>query len=161
MRNAASPIRLAWVAVFALLLSLRLLGSTGYMLAIDDGRLTIVACPDADANAPFALGAMHHHHGHANHNHNICPYAAAGAMGALGADFPPLVAALNTSLSNCQSGLCFTIAHAVGCESERHNNAAGRTRHWAAQVCHGDRVAARAMVMQQKTQGPVQFEITS
>jgi len=27
-------------------------------------------------------------------------------------------------------------------------------------VCHGDRVAARAMVMQQKTQRPVQFEIT-
>ena len=77
-----------------LLLSLRLLGSTGYMPAIDDGGLTIVACPDADANAPLTLGTMHHHHGHANHNHNICPYAAAGAMGALGADFPPLVAAL-------------------------------------------------------------------
>ncbi len=28
-------------------------------------------------------------------------------------------------------------------------------------VCHGDRVAARAMVLQQKTQRPVQFEITS
>ena len=27
-------------------------------------------------------------------------------------------------------------------------------------VCHGDRVAARAMVLQQKTQRPVQFEIT-
>ena len=27
-------------------------------------------------------------------------------------------------------------------------------------VCHGDRVAARAMVLQQKTQHPVQFEIT-
>ena len=27
-------------------------------------------------------------------------------------------------------------------------------------VCHGDRVAARAIVMQQKTQRPVQFEIT-
>lgn len=27
-------------------------------------------------------------------------------------------------------------------------------------VCHGDRVAARTMVMQQKTQRPVQFEIT-
>jgi len=94
MRKAASPIRLAWAAAFALLLSLRLLGSTGYMPAIDDGRLTIVACPDADANAPFALGTMHHHHGHANHNHNVCPYAAAGAMGALGADFPPLAAAL-------------------------------------------------------------------
>ena len=28
-------------------------------------------------------------------------------------------------------------------------------------VCHGDRVAARAIVLQQKTQRPVQFEITS
>jgi len=27
-------------------------------------------------------------------------------------------------------------------------------------ICHGDRVAARAIVMQQKTQRPVQFEIT-
>lgn len=27
-------------------------------------------------------------------------------------------------------------------------------------VCHGDRIAARAIVMQQKTQRPVQFEIT-
>lgn len=27
-------------------------------------------------------------------------------------------------------------------------------------VCHGDRVAARAIVLQQKTQRPVQFEIT-
>ena len=28
-------------------------------------------------------------------------------------------------------------------------------------VCHGDRVAARAMVLQQKTHRPVQFEITA
>src|SRR5512137_1416673 len=28
-------------------------------------------------------------------------------------------------------------------------------------VCHGDRVATRAVVMQHKTQRPVQFEITS
>lgn len=27
-------------------------------------------------------------------------------------------------------------------------------------VCHGDRVSSRAIVMQQKTQRPVQFEIT-
>lgn len=27
-------------------------------------------------------------------------------------------------------------------------------------VCHGDRIAARTTVMQQKTQRPVQFEIT-
>jgi len=28
-------------------------------------------------------------------------------------------------------------------------------------VCHGDRLAARAIVLQQKTQRPVQFEITA
>ena len=28
-------------------------------------------------------------------------------------------------------------------------------------VCHGDRMASRAMVLQQKTQRPVQFEITT
>lgn len=28
-------------------------------------------------------------------------------------------------------------------------------------VCHGDQVAARAIIMQQKTQRPVQFEITA
>ena len=28
-------------------------------------------------------------------------------------------------------------------------------------ICHGDQVAARAVVMQHKTQRPVQFEITS
>ena len=28
-------------------------------------------------------------------------------------------------------------------------------------ICHGDQVASRAMVMQRKSQGPVQFEITS
>ena len=27
-------------------------------------------------------------------------------------------------------------------------------------ICHGDRIATRAIVMQQKTQRPVQFEIT-
>ena len=30
----------------------------------------------------------------------------------------------------------------------------------ARDICHGDQVAARAVVMQHKTQGPVQFEIT-
>ena len=94
MRKAASPIRFAWAAAFALLLALRMLGSTGYMPGIEHGRLTIIVCPDADVNAPLALGTAHHHHGHAKHKHSVCPYAVAGAMGALGADFPPLIAAL-------------------------------------------------------------------
>ena len=94
LRMRASPghIRFAWATLFALLLGLRLLGSTGYMPAFDGGRLTIIVCPDADANAPLALGTTHHHHGHAKHAHDPCPYAAAGALGAVGADWPPLAA---------------------------------------------------------------------
>jgi hypothetical protein len=95
MRAVSTPVRFAWAALFALLLGLRLLGSTGYMPAIDRGSFEIVVCPDADLNAPLALGTMHHHHhGQAGHDHNPCPYAAAAALGALGADFIPLIAVL-------------------------------------------------------------------
>lgn len=91
MRAASSPIRFAWAAAFALLLGLRLLGSSGFMPALDHGSLTIVACPDADLNAPLAINVMHHHRGHMGHDHNICPYAAAAAIGAVGNDFTPLL----------------------------------------------------------------------
>lgn len=94
MRATSTSVRFAWVAVFALLLALRLLGSTGYMPAMDHGSFAIVVCPDADPNAPLSLGMMHHHHGHGNHDHNQCPYAAAGALGALGGDWTPLLAVL-------------------------------------------------------------------
>ena len=91
-RTAPSSIRFACAALFALLLGLRLVGSTGYMAAIENGRLTIIVCPDADVNAPLPLGMGHHHHGHAGHQHNPCPYAAAGALGAVGPDWTPLLA---------------------------------------------------------------------
>jgi hypothetical protein len=94
MRTAASPIRLAWAAAFALLLSLRLLGSAGYMPAVEHGWLTIVACPDADVNAPLAIGSGHHHHHGSKHKHGTCPYAEASALGALAADFTSLIAVL-------------------------------------------------------------------
>jgi len=90
MRAASRPIKCAWGALLALLLALRLLGSTGYMPAIEGGKLTIIVCPDADTNAPLALGSGHHH-GHARHDHNPCPYAAAGALGAIGPDWGPLI----------------------------------------------------------------------
>ena len=76
--------------VFAALLGLRLLGATGYMPALERGAVTIIVCPDADANAPLALGDAHHHHGKAKHDHGTCPYASASSIGALGADFGPL-----------------------------------------------------------------------
>lgn len=86
--------RAAWGFVFALLLVLRLLGATGYMPAFERGALTIIACPDADANAPLALGEAHHHHGKTKHDHGACPYASASGLGALGADFGPLLGIL-------------------------------------------------------------------
>ena len=86
--------RAAWAFVFALLLGLRLLGATGYMPAFERGALAIVVCPDADANAPLALGEAYHHHGKNKHDHGACPYASASALGALGADFGPLLGIL-------------------------------------------------------------------
>jgi hypothetical protein len=93
MRTAAHPVRSAWALLFALMLSLRLLGSAGYMPALEHGSLTLVACPDAELNAPLALPTMHHR-GHAQHAHSICPYAAAAALGATDIGFVPLLAAL-------------------------------------------------------------------
>ena len=90
MRAAAHPVRSAWAVLFALMLSLRLLGSAGYMPALDHGSLTLVACPDAALSAPFAIPGMHHH-GQMHHDHSICPYAAAAALGATENPFVPLV----------------------------------------------------------------------
>jgi len=94
MRAAPDPIRFAWAALLALLLGLRLIGSTGYMPGVEQGRLTIIVCPGADANAPLALGMAHHHRGHGGHQHDPCPYAAAGALGAVGPDWTPLLGAI-------------------------------------------------------------------
>jgi len=93
MRAAAIPVGYAWALLFALMLSLRLIGSAGYMPALDHASLTLIACPDAELNAPLALPAMHHH-GHMHHNHSICPYAEAAALGATEANYVPLVAIL-------------------------------------------------------------------
>jgi hypothetical protein len=93
MRAAANPARSAWALLFALMLSLRLIGSAGYMPVLDHGSLTLMVCPDAELNAPLAIGTMHHH-GHMQHGHNPCPYAAAAALGATDSRFTPLVAIL-------------------------------------------------------------------
>ena len=104
MTTAARPIRFAWAAALALLLSLRLLGSAGYMPALEHGALTIIACPDAELSAPFTIPAGHHHHHGAKHNHGTCPYAEASALGALAADFTPLLAVV-----------IFAVALLLGC----------------------------------------------
>jgi len=86
-------VRYLWALLFALMLSLRLVGSAGYMPTIDHGSVAIVACPDAELNAPLALPAMHHH-GHMQHAHSICPYAAAAALGAADVGFVAFAAIL-------------------------------------------------------------------
>lgn len=94
MRASFSPAGFIWAALFVLLLALRTIGTTGYMPAVDHGRLSIVVCPDADPDAPLALGAgHHHHHGKTDHRHPQCPYAAAASLGALGNHWAPLLAA--------------------------------------------------------------------
>lgn len=95
MRSASALSRTIAAAVLALLLSLRLIGAAGYMPAFEQGRLSIVVCPGADDNAPLAIASPHHHHhDHSKHKHGTCPYAAAGSLGALGADFGPLLEGL-------------------------------------------------------------------
>jgi hypothetical protein len=93
LRTASISARSLITLLLALALALRLVGSAGYMPAFDHGSLTIIICPDADENAPLAIGAAHqHHHGKTRHQHNICPYAAASALGAIASDFLPLAA---------------------------------------------------------------------
>ncbi len=91
IRSAQVPLRAFCGAIFALLLALRLLGATGYMPAIEHGRLAIVVCPDADISAPLAIGAAHHHHGKTPHAHEPCPYASASSLGASASDVTPLL----------------------------------------------------------------------
>jgi hypothetical protein len=93
MSKAPSFARFVCAALLALLLGLRLLGATGFMPGLERGAVTIVACPDADANAPLAIDVAHHHHGHSKHKHDgLCPYASASSLGALGAEFGTLLA---------------------------------------------------------------------
>ena len=96
MGNAAVLSRSICAALLALMLALRVLGSTGLMPGIDHGRLTIIACPDAGDDAPLTLGAHHHqqHHGKAGHAHQPCPYAAASWLSLIANDFPAVFALL-------------------------------------------------------------------
>ena len=85
--------RSAAAALVALLLGLRMLGATGYMPTFEHGELAIIVCPGADADAPLAVDVAHHHHGNSKHKHSgACPYASASSVGALGAQFSPLLA---------------------------------------------------------------------
>lgn len=94
MRTWSVSARVAWTLVLAALLGLRLLGVTGYMPALQGGAVTIIVCPDADANAALALGDAHHRHGKTKHDHGTCPYASASALGALGTGLGPVLVAV-------------------------------------------------------------------
>lgn len=92
MSSASVPARSRVAALLALALALRLVLPMGFMPAFDHGAATVVACPDADGGV--SLGPAHHHHGGSKVLHGTCPYAAAGGLGALAADFAPLLAIL-------------------------------------------------------------------
>ena len=88
MKAARTSVRIAWAALFALLLTVRSLAPAGFMPAFDQGAVTIVACPDAQGPAAMP------EHGHGEHKrfHQPCPYAAASALGALASEWTPLLA---------------------------------------------------------------------
>jgi len=80
-RMTAAPLsmRSALAAVLFALLALRLLAPAGFMPAFDRGGVTIVACPDSLAMAP-----MRHSPRDPGKFHQLCPYAAAATVAALG-----------------------------------------------------------------------------
>ena len=92
-RDARIWHRSSCAIALALILAVRLLSPAGFMPAFDRGAVTIVSCPDADP-VPAPMGGRGHHGGHSKSFHQPCPYAAASAAGALGADFAPLIAVL-------------------------------------------------------------------
>lgn len=88
MRSHQIPVRVAWGAMFALLLAIRSLAPAGFMPAFDHGAVAIVACPDAAGSSPMPMDGA----GHRNAAHQQCPYAAVSSPAALGTGWAPLVA---------------------------------------------------------------------
>jgi hypothetical protein len=72
------------------LLALRCLAPAGFMPAFDHGAVTIVACPGGDEAVPSLM----HHDGEHKSLHQLCPYASAASLGALGPDWTPLLQVL-------------------------------------------------------------------
>lgn len=85
IRGSFTALRAPWAILLALLLSLRLIGAAGYMPAIEHGRLTLMLCPDGEWTAP-AMHMAGHEHMPKHSGTDQCPYAAASAMQAAGAD---------------------------------------------------------------------------
>ena len=77
IRAAASLIpRAIWSAVFALLISMRLLMPQGFMPAWDEGRFQISICDDAGVKIGKSAHDGHHKKDGPGHR-QPCPYAAA------------------------------------------------------------------------------------
>jgi len=94
MGTARSSMRLAWAALLALLLGLRIIASAGYMPSVESGRLTLMLCPDGEWTAPAAampaMPGMDHQHGSNPVHHQECPYAAAAAISFTDGEAPAL-----------------------------------------------------------------------
>jgi hypothetical protein len=110
MRTASAPARLLIAALLAMLLGLRLVGASGYMPGLDHGVVTIVACPDAEVEAPLAIGSAHRHHGHSGHQHGgLCPFASASSVGALGVDWRAILVVLFFPAVSLLGRACFRL----------------------------------------------------
>lgn len=93
MRTAAVPARLTFAALLALLLSLRVIASAGYMPMIEHGRLELTLCPDGAWTAPAPAMPGMDHHGQKTAHHSECPYAAAAATPWANGNAAPMIAA--------------------------------------------------------------------
>jgi hypothetical protein len=94
--------------MLGLLLALRLLSPAGFMPAFANGQVTIVVCPDVFA-APIA--AHHHHRETGQSLHQHCPYASAAGLGALAADFAPLLGDLIPAATGLVAGTIQRSSH--------------------------------------------------
>jgi len=95
MSTARSSMKLAWAALLALLLGLRIIACAGYMPSVENGRLTLMLCPDGEWTAPAAampaMAGMDHDHGSKQAHHQQCPYAVAAAIPFASGDSVPLL----------------------------------------------------------------------
>jgi hypothetical protein len=83
MKTATASTRLAWAALLALLLAIRVVATCGYMPMVEHGRMALMLCPDGEWTAPAVampgMGKMGDQ-GPKQAHHQQCPYAVAAAI---------------------------------------------------------------------------------
>jgi len=93
--STARSSRLVWAALLALLLTVRVIASAGYMPSLAHGRLTLMLCPDGEWTAPATampgMAGMGHDQGSKSAHHPECPYAAAAAISFAAGEGPSLL----------------------------------------------------------------------